>query len=42
MKVHYRLKRSEVECRKLRTLQRGVRDGGSQAQAAAVLAGRVT
>jgi len=38
MKVHYRLKRSEVECRELRTLQRGCRAGGPRARASSVLA----
>jgi hypothetical protein len=42
MNVHYRLKRSEVECRELHALHCGGAERGPQAQVAALLAGRVS
>ena len=41
MNVHYRLKRSEVECRELHACIAGA-ERGLQAQVAALLAGRVS
>jgi hypothetical protein len=40
MKVHYRLKPSEVECFELHSVQRGHRTRSPQAQVAALLADR--
>jgi hypothetical protein len=42
MNVHYRLKRSEVECRELHALHCGGAERGPQAQVAAILADRVS